>query len=143
MKLSVLALSTFTLAMGTMALGGCSDSDGQIEVTAASTPLTEKGGDQLFTIKLVDAAVDGYALETLVVKITPEGKSELKPTCTPNDANGNKKLEKNETVTCVENSANELDASIAGKPVKVALFAKIDGEEKAIGEATWTVSAAK
>jgi hypothetical protein len=136
MKLAILTLST--IAAFAMGLVGCSSSDGEIEVTSASTPLSEKGGDQLFTIKLVDAAVDGYALETLVVKITPEGKSELKPTCTPNDANGNKKLEKNETVTCVENSTNELDASIAGKPVKVVLFAKIDGEEKEIGEATWT-----
>jgi len=139
MKLSILGLFAFTFVLGAFA-AGCSSSDGEISVTAATTPLTEKGSDALFTIKVVDGVEEGYALEGLIVKVTPEGKSEIKPVCTPNDVNGNKKLEKNESVTCVENAANELDATLAGKELKVELFAKVDGEEKSIGESKWTVA---
>src|SRR5436190_8592000 len=133
LKLSILGLFAFTAftALATFATG-CSSSDGEIAVTAATSPLTEKGSDALFTIKIVEGAEEGYALEGLVVKITPEGKAELKPVCTPNDTNGNKKLEKNESVTCVENGTNELDAALAGKAVKVELFAKVDGAEQRI-----------
>jgi len=136
MKLSMLGLLVVS-ALATVAVG-CSGSDGEISVTSATTPLTDKGSDALFTIKVIEAAADGYALEGLVVKVTPEGKSEIKPVCTPNDVNQNKKLEKDDSVTCVESATNDLDTAIAGKEVKVELFAKVDGEEKLIGEATWT-----
>ncbi len=139
MKLSVLGLFASTLVLGALA-AGCSSSDGEISVTPATTPLTANGGDALFTVKVVEAAEEGYALEGLVVKITPEGKSEIKPVCTPNDVNGNKKLDKDESVTCVESSTNELDADLAGKEIKVELFAKVDDEEKRIGESSWTVA---
>ena len=54
MKLSMLGLFAFSLVLGAFAVG-CSSSDGEISVTAATTPLTEKGSDALFTIKVVDA----------------------------------------------------------------------------------------
>jgi hypothetical protein len=142
MKLS-LSLAFATLA-ALATLTACSGSDGGIEVDAAQTPLTTAGTDALFTIRLVDARSDGYALAGLVVKATPEDKDALVIAgCQPNDANNNGKLEKGETVVCTEGGTNILDAALSGKEVEVELFATIEGEEEKIGDATWTPAAAK
>lgn len=133
----------FTLLFGLAILSAlataCSGNDGKISVASSNAALTDKGGDPLFTIKLDEARDDGYALDdTLKVKVTPDGKSTVLVVCTAKDANGNKKLDQGELLTCVEGANNDLDATIAGKVSKVELFSTIDGDEERIGDAEWT-----
>jgi hypothetical protein len=135
MKLSHLALP-FVLSF-TFVAAGCSGSDGEINVEAASAALTDKGQDSLFTIKVVAARDDGYSLEGLVVKATPEDKDAIVVACNANDANGNKTLDKDESLGCAEGAENQFDATLAGKEIKVELFAQIDGKEERVGESTW------
>lgn len=128
----------FAVVTSFAALTGCSSSDGEISVEAASTPLSAEGNDKLFTIKMVKARDGGYALDGLVVKATPGGKDAITVACTPNDTNGNKALDKDETLDCSEAATNQFDASVAGTNVDVVLYAQIDSEQKEVGTATWT-----
>src|SRR5690606_1879174 len=50
---------------------GCSGNDGEIEVEAASSALTDQGNDALFTVKLVEAREGSYELAGVHVKVTP------------------------------------------------------------------------
>ena len=120
-----------------LALVGCSGNDGKIEVESSSAALTDQGGDSLFTIKLVEAREDGYAFEGVHVKVTPEDKDAIDLTCTINDLNTNKKLDKGDTVTCVEPAENKLGKDLTGKEIEVELFAKIDGDDERVGDATY------
>lgn len=137
MKLSLFAPAALALVA---TITGCSSGDGEIAIDAATTPLTAEGDDQLFTIRLVDAREDGYALDGLVVKALPDGKEAVVLSCTPSDTNGNQKLEKGETVTCSEGSSNQLGPDLAGEEIDVELYARIDDEEQKVGAATWTVA---
>jgi hypothetical protein len=128
--LPVLAVSLVAVA--------CSGNDGEIKVDAASAPLTEKGADQLFTIEVVGARDDGYALEKLRIAVTPEGKTAVDVTCAVQDLDKNQKLGKGDKLTCIEGTENAFDATIAGKEAVVELFATIDGKEERVGDATWT-----
>jgi hypothetical protein len=128
----------FAVATSFAALTGCSSSDGEISVQTASSPLTAEGNDKLFTIKIVQARDGGYALDGLVVKATPDGKDAITVACTPNDTNGNKALDKDETLDCSEAATNQFDTTLAGTDVDVVLYAQIDNEQKEVGSATWT-----
>lgn len=121
-----------------LVVGGCSGNDGKIEVESAGAALTDKGGDSLFTIKLVEAREGGYELEGLRVKVKPDGKDAIDALCTVNDVNANKKLDKGDTMSCAEPAANALGPDVAGKEADVELFAKIDGSEERVGDASWT-----
>ena len=119
-------------------LAGCSGNDGKIELdTSSSAALTDQGNDSLFTIKLVEAREDGYALDGVKVKVTPDGKDAIDVTCKVNDANANSKLDKGDTLTCTEPSQNTLGKDLVGKEMTVELFVKIDGEEERVGDATY------
>lgn len=50
----------------------------------------------------------------------------------------NQKLDKGDTLSCVEPADNRLGPDLAGKEVDVELFAKIDGEEESVGDATYS-----
>ena len=128
----------FAAAVSIAALVGCSGGDGEIAVEAAATPLTAEGNDKLFTIKIVEGREDGYPLEGLVVKAIVDGKEPLTVSCSPADANGNKALDKDETLECTETATNQLDATVAGQEIDVELYAQIDGAETKVGSATWT-----
>lgn len=129
--LPVLAVCLFAAA--------CSGNDGEIKVDAATTPLTDKGADALFTIELVDARSDGYAQDKIRVHVTPPaGKAEADVVCTFQDVNTNQKLDKGDKLSCVEGPENKLDSTIAGQESKVELFATIDGKEERVGDSTWT-----
>lgn len=119
-------------------VAGCSGNDGKIEVESAGATLTDKGGDSLFTIKLVEARDEGYALDGLRVKVKPDGKDAVDVTCTVNDLNTNNKLDKGDTMSCAEPATNAFGADVAGKEAEVELYAKIDGSEERVGDATWT-----
>jgi hypothetical protein len=125
------------LAFG-LSAAACSGNDGEIKVEPATAPLTDKGSDALFTVSVVAARVDGYAPDSFRVKVTPDGEDAIDVVCTFGDANTNKKLDKGDTLTCVEGAENKLDVKLAGAEVKVELFAKIDDEEERIGDTTWT-----
>jgi len=125
-------LTTFAL------LAGCSSGDGEISVDSAATPLTDNANDQLFTIKVVDAPTDGYALDGLVVKATPKDKDTLTLACSPNDVNANKKLDTGDTLSCVEGTTNILGVNAAGTPITIELHATVDGKDTLVGDATWT-----
>ena len=126
------------LALGcAAALVGCSGNDGKIEVESASAALTNQGNDSLFTIKLVEARDDGYAFEGVHVKVTPDEKDTVDLSCTINDFNTNKKLDKGDTVTCTEPSENKFGTDLAGKEIEVELYAKIDGEDERIGDGAY------
>jgi hypothetical protein len=127
---SVLALGLFSAA--------CSGNDGEISVEPANVPLTEKGNDSLFTVSVVKSSDDGYATDSFKVRVTPDGKDAIDVFCTLNDVNTNQKLDKGDKLNCSEPAENKLDATLAGKEVKVELFAKVDDEEERIGDATWT-----
>ena len=101
-------------------LAGCSGNDGKIELdTSSSAALTDQGNDSLFTIKLVEAREDGYALDGVKVKVTPDGKDAIDVTCKVNDANANSKLDKGDTLACTEPADNRLGKDLAGKEIDV------------------------
>jgi len=125
-----IALAVFTVA--------CSGNDGEIKLDAAAAPLTDKGGDALFTLEIVKARDGGYAPDTIKVKVTPNGKDAIAVSCSPTDVNANKRLDVGDKVVCVEPADNALGVDIAGKQAGVELFATIDGSEARIGDATWT-----
>jgi len=133
MKLRSLVAWSIALA----ALVGCSGNDGKIDVKAGSAALTEKGGDALFTIELLETRDQGYGLDGLRVTVTAEGNKAIVVTCTVNDVGKNGKLDKGDTMTCAEPASNVLGPDLAGKNVDVELFAKIDGDEERVGDATW------
>ncbi len=135
MKLSALF---FLGAVALSAVAGCSGDDGEIAVDAATTPLTSEANDKLFTLRVIEARAEGYPLEGLIVKTIVAGKDPLTVVCTPADANGNKVLDKDETLECTEGATNQLDASVAGQEIDVELYATIDGKETKVGSATWT-----
>jgi hypothetical protein len=118
-------------------LAACSGNDGKISVASSDAALTDNGADKLFTVKLEDG--DGYDIKTLVVKATPEDKDAKALVITVHDTNGNGKLEKDETIDCIEGQSNDFGKDLAGKEVKVELFATIDGKaDERVGDATWT-----
>ncbi|OJY28051.1 MAG: hypothetical protein BGO98_21060 [Myxococcales bacterium 68-20] len=133
-----LSSAFFAAALALSTLAGCSGSDGEIAVDAASSPLTSEGNDKLFTLRIVDAREGGYPLEGLVVKVTVDGGEPLTVSYEATDTNGNGVLDKDESLECIESAENQLDASVAGKELEVELYAKIDGEETKVGSSTWT-----
>jgi hypothetical protein len=120
-----------------LALVGCSGNDGKIELESTASALTDQGNDTLFTIKLVEAREEGYLFEGVKVKVTPEDKETIDVTCKINDLNSNSKLDKGDTLSCVEPTENKLGKEIAGKEVEVELFARVDGAEERVGDATY------
>lgn len=131
LRFAMVALGTFAM------IAGCSGNDGQIEVDTASSALTDQGNDTLFTIKLVEARADGYAFEGVKVKVTPEDKDAIEVTCKINDLDSSSKLNKGDTLSCTEPADNELGRDLAGKKIEVELFARIDGAEERVGDATY------
>ena len=125
------------LALVTVTVAGCSGNDGKIEVDSGSAALTDQGSDTLFTMKLVEARDEGYALDGVKVKVTPEDKDAIEVTCKINDLNSNSKLDKGDTLACTEPAENKLGKDLAGKEIEVELFAKIDGAEERIGDASY------
>lgn len=119
-------------------LTGCSSADGAISVEPATTSLTDKANDALFTVKLDEAREGGYALEGLAVKVKIDDGDTITSTCVPNDTNTNKRLDQGETLSCSEGATNVFDAKSVGKEGTVQLFAKIDDKEELVGDATWT-----
>lgn len=132
MKLRFGMLAVALVAFG--ALGGCSGNDGKIEVDATSSALTDQGGDTLFSIRLVEARDDGYALDGVKVKVTAADKDAIDVTCKINDLNASSKLDKGDTLTCTEPAENRLGKDLAGKEIEVELFAQIDGKEERVGD---------
>ena len=132
---TVALLATLSL----VTLAGCSGNDGKIEVAAASSALTDQGNDTLFTITVVEAREEGYALEGMKVKITPQDKDllDVTTTCKVTDVNGSSKLDKGDTISCTEPAENELGKDLAGKEIDVELFATIDGAEERVGDASY------
>lgn len=128
----------FVLACS-VALAACSGSDGKIEVEAASEALSAQGGDRLFTIKLLEARDEGYALEGLRVRVEPDGKDAIDVVCAPSDANGNGKLDQGDTMSCSEPAENAFGPDLAGTEADVELFAVVEGEEERVGDAVWTM----
>jgi len=136
MKRSIL----FTLSVA-LFCAACSGNDGEISVAAASTPLTDKGNDALFTIDVVDAPSDGYAKDQIRVHvIPPDGKPETDVTCSLIDTNTNQKVDKGDKLTCLEGADNKLDATLAGLESTVQMFATVDGKETRVGDGTWTAA---
>jgi hypothetical protein len=121
-----------------LAVAACSGNDGSISVTPAASTLTANGADSLFTIKLDDGSSDGYSFDVLTTKVTPDGKDAIVVACALVDTNGNGKLDKAETLTCTEGKDNVLGPDLVGKEIAVELFAKIDGKDQRVGDATWT-----
>lgn len=132
-----LSLTASALAIALLA-AACSGNDGEIKLEAVQTPLTEKGADTLFTLEIVKARDGGYASETIKVRVTPDGKDAVDVSCVVTDVNGNKTLDVGDKLACTEPAENKLGAEIAGKAVRVELFATIDGSEERVGDATWT-----
>lgn len=132
-------LFTLCAAFVVASTAACSGNDGKISVEPADGTLTDQGNDALFTVKLDESGQsDGYALDGLKVKATPDGKSAIDVVCTTNDANGDGKLGKDETLSCKEGASNDFGKDLSGKEVKVELYAKIDGDDQRVGDATWT-----
>ena len=136
MKLCLTA-SALAVALA-MLTAACSGNDGEIKLDAAAAPLTDKGGDALFTLEIVKARDGGYPSDTFKVKVTPDGKEAIAVSCSLTDGNANKLLDVGDKVVCVEPADNALSVDIAGKEANVELFATIDGSEERIGDATWT-----
>jgi hypothetical protein len=120
-----------------LALAGCSGNDGKIELESTASALTDQGNDSLFTIKLVEAREEGYVFDGVKVKVTPDDKDAIDVTCKINDLNSNSKLDKGDTLTCVEPADNKLGKDLAGKAMAVELFARVDGAEERIGDASY------
>jgi hypothetical protein len=137
MKLSLFVFASFVFASVVV---GCSSGDGEIAIDAATTRLTAEANDQLFIVRLLEARDDGYALDGLVVKALPDGKEALVLTCTPTDTNGNKKLDKGESLSCAEGPTNQLGTDVGGTELEVEVYATIDAAETKVGSATWTVA---
>jgi hypothetical protein len=133
-------LSLAPVAAIALLAAACSGNDGEIKVDAVQTPLTDQGKDTLFTVEIVKARDGGYATDAFKVKVTPDGKAAIEVSCTLTDANANKTLDVGDKLTCIEGAENNLGIDLAGKEVKVELFATIDGDEERVGDATWTAS---
>ena len=56
-------------SLSLVTLAGCSGNDGKIEVAAASSALTDEGNDTLFTITVVEARDDEYALDKFLGQV--------------------------------------------------------------------------
>lgn len=131
-------LSLFTFGLCLFA-AACSGDDGAIKVDAVQSPLTDKGGDALFTVELVSARTDGYAMNAYRVHVTPPDTTKAADvTCTVQDVNTNQKLDQGDKLSCIEGVANTFDTAIAGQDSAVEMFATIDGKEQRVGSATWT-----
>lgn len=118
----------------------CSSGEGKVEIDSAKTALTEQANDKLFTVKIVEARPEGYALEAMSVKILLDGKDPITLTsCTVTDANTNAKVDKDDKLECVEGSTNLLGPDLAGKEIEVEVYAKVDGSDELVGAADWTV----
>lgn len=132
-------LFTLSAAVLVASTAACSGNDGKISVEPADSALTDEGNDTLFTVKVDEAGQsEGYALDGLKVKATPDDKDAIDVVCTTNDANGDGKLGKDETLSCKEGASNDFGKELSGKDVKIELFAKIDGDDQRVGDATWT-----
>jgi hypothetical protein len=117
----------------------CSKGDGEIEVDASSSKLTDQGNDDAFTIKVTKTPDAGYPLNALQVKATPDGKDPVVMACTPNDLNNNNILDTGDTLTCKEGSNNDFGTSAAGTDITVDLYDNTDASNPTlIGEGTWT-----
>jgi hypothetical protein len=128
-------------AVSAALLAGCSSGDGEITVDGAKTPLTDNPNDDAVTVTVKDAPDTGYALDKVTVKAKAPDKEAIDLSCTTNDLNANKLLDKGDTIACKEGAANDLGADLAGKDIDIELHAQVDGEDKLVGEATWTPAA--
>jgi len=138
------AASTFlaTLALS-LTLAGCSGNDGAITVVPATTPLSDNGGDVLFTVEITEAREGGYESAKLRVKVIPDGGDAVDVACTFEDVDKNQKAGAKDRLVCSEPVNNVLGVSLAGTELEVELYATIEGEEERVGDATWTATAAK
>jgi hypothetical protein len=136
--MKLLGFAALAFATSLMA---CSDGgEGKVEIEAAKTALTDQGKDKLFTVKIVEAPADGYGLEAMSVKVLIEGKEPITlSSCTALDANTNTKIDKDDKLECAEGEANVLGVDLAGKELEVEVYAKVDGNDKLVGKADWTV----
>lgn len=133
-----LRFGLFTLLpLSIVLLAGCSGNDGRIELESTSSALTDEGNDSLFTIKLVEAREEGYAMDGVKVKVTPEDAEAIEVTCKVTDANANSKLDTGDTLSCTEPAENKLGKDLSGKEIEVELFATIDGSEERVGDASY------
>ncbi len=121
-----------------LAAVGCSGQDGEISVASKATPPTDAAGDALFDLKVDDARDDGYDLQGIAVKATPDGKEAVTLVCTPADTNTNGKLDVGESLSCAEGATNVIGKDAVGTEIEVELFATVDGAETKVGSATWT-----
>lgn len=134
MKLSMIP------ALFLMVVAACSSSDGEVALDAATTPLTDQGNDTLFTVRIVDARADGYALDAISVKLIRANKDPLTLACTAADQNANQKIDAGDSLACAEGATNELGADLGGEELDVEVYAKIDGTDTLVGKASWTVA---
>lgn len=116
---------------------GCAGNDGAIELDAAGSALTDQGNDALFTLEVVEAPEEGFALEGVKVRVTPEGKNAIDVTRTIDDRDANAKLSKGDRLSCQEPAQNALGKDLAGKEMEVELFARADGTEERVEDATY------
>lgn len=128
-------------ALSAAVLVGCSSGEGEITVDGSKAPLTDNPNDDAVTVTVKDAPDTGYALDKISVKAKAPDKEAIDLSCTTNDVNANKLLDKGDTIACKEGAANDLGADLAGKDVSIELHAQVDGEDELVGEATWTPTA--
>jgi len=134
-SLALAALVAASLAAG----AGCSilGDEADVTVQASDAALTDKGSDKLFTLTLSDAP-KAYDAEKILVRASADGVADKTLVITFGDKNGDGKLDKDETIDCVEPAENAFGPSIVGKEVKVVVLYTGDGSEKEIANATWT-----
>lgn len=133
--LSLAALLAASLVGGT----GCSILGDEADVTVQSSDaaLTDKGSDKLFTLTVSDAP-QAYESEKILVRASADGVADKTLVLAFGDTNADKKLDKGETIECVEPAADAFGPSMVGKEVKVVVIYTGDGTEKEIAKATWT-----
>lgn len=129
------------VALSLALVAGCSSGDGEITVEAAKAPLTDNGNDDAVTVTVKDAPEAGYPLDKITVKAKAPDKEAVDLACTATDVNANAKLDTGDTIACKEGATNAFGADLAGKDIDVELHATVDGEDKLVGEATWTAAA--
>ena len=121
------------------AVTACSKGDGEIEVDASQSKLTDQGNDDAFTIKVTKTPDAGYPLAALQVKATADGKDPIVMACTPTDVNTNNILDTGDTLSCKEGTNNDFGTSAAGTDITVDLYDSTDSSNPTlIGEGTWT-----
>jgi hypothetical protein len=123
-----------------MALAGCGPGFETMTLSITDHPdaLTSSGGDNLFTLTVVQSS-KSYPIGEVMVTAGLAGQTATVVNFTHNDLNGDGKLDPGESLSCTEPPVNLFASDTVGKAVNVSLDTKSGANTLvSVAEGTWT-----